>query len=40
MRTYCIAQGTTLSALCDDLNGKENKKIGDIYIHITDSLAN
>ena len=37
MRTYYIAQGTPLNALCD-LNGKEIQKRGDICTHITDSL--
>ena len=32
MRTYCITQGTLLSA-CGDLNGKEIQK-GVIYVNI------
>ena len=38
MRTYRIAQGTLLNALCD-LNGKEIQKIVDICIYMTDSLC-
>ena len=38
MRTYCIAQGTLLSALCD-LNEQEIQKRGDICTHIADSLC-
>ena len=33
-----LAQGTLLSAL-SDLNGKKILKIGDVCIHVTDSLC-
>ena len=33
MKIYCIAQGTLLSALCGDLNGKEIKK-EQIYVYV------
>ena len=36
MRTYYIAQGTLLNALCDQ-NGKEIQKREDICIHAADS---
>ena len=32
MRTYYLAQGTLLNALCD-VNGKEIQKREDIYIY-------
>ena len=38
MRTYCVAQGTLLSGLCD-LNGKEIQGRGNICIRTADSLC-
>ena len=39
MKTYCIAQGTRLNALCD-LNGEEVQKEGVyVYVWLTDSFC-
>ena len=39
MKTYCIAQGTLLRALCSNLNGKEIQKRGGTCTHIADSFC-
>ena len=38
MRTYCIAQGTLLNALCD-LNGKEIRGRRGMCAHMADSIS-
>ena len=39
MKTYCIAQGTLLRALCSNLNGKEIQKRGGTCTHIANSFC-